>query len=292
MGKFRSLVIAFVAMLVLGGSAFAVNVTTNTFSGLADFSSSGVAQFSFTLKNVTGNATATRINWSTTTAFNTTSNDRWVRAEQYAVVAATVTKAGFNVYMYQTNLISTKYKPKNSSGTVLYRGNYVSSGTASVWVSSAASGLVRENIKNESANSGDYRCYIPIAYSLVAKSSPTITFDGTSRIWTRTEGTGAHISTIAVRTDRFLCDVADSSAANTDGTGYPEGKGHYTKIASFGGPVFGSDYYEDKDKEPLDWGSADVENYTAYMYFFGNFKNIMGKDVYGTDQLHVVQVTE
>ena len=185
MRKVRSLVVVFVAMLVLGGSVFASSISSMTYIGVADFSNAGDATFSFVLKNVSGNGNVAdkTIRWSTATAFNIGKNDSWVRANQYAVVAATVTKAGFNVYMYQTNLISTKYKPKNSSGTVLYRGNYVSSGTASVWVSSAASGLVRENIKNESANSGDYRCYIPIAYSLVAKSSPTITFDGTSRIW-------------------------------------------------------------------------------------------------------------
>ncbi len=291
MRKIRSLVVAFVAMLVLGGSVFASSISTTTYIGVADFTNAGTVTFSFVLKNVSGNGNVAdkTIRWSTA-AFNIGSNDNWVRADQYAVVTAKIEKAGVNVYMYQTNLNSTNYKPKNSSGTVLYRGNYVSSGTAWVWVSSAASGLVRQNIKYESANSGDYRCYIPIAYSLVAKSSPTITFDGTDRIWTRTDGTGAAASTIAVRTDRFLCDVADSSAAKTDGKGYPNGKGHYTKIASFGGPVFGSDYKA--NQEPIDWGSADVQDNTAYMYFFGNFKNIMGKDVYGTDQLHVVQVTE
>lgn len=253
MEKFRSLVIAFVAMLVLGGSAFAVNVTTNTFSGLADFSGSGAAQFSFTLKNVTGNATATTINWSTTTAFNTTSNDRWVRAEQYAVVAATVTKAGFNVYMYQTNGNSTVYRstiPRtNEDGSKAY------------------SGLVRSG-----SYGGEHRGYIAIAYSFVPSIQATITYDQKTA------------TTSATRADRFLIDVQ-----NTDSIGtalYPTGRVNYSMIASVCGPVF------DVDAVNGPWCGNTVANNTAYMYFFGNFKNIVGGDVYGTDQLHIVQVTE
>ena len=30
------------------------------------------------------------------------------------------------------------------------------------------------------------------------------------------------------------------------------------------------------------WGSKAVTNNTAYMYFFGNFKNIIGGDAYST----------
>ena len=265
MEKFRSLVIAFVAMLVLGGSAFAVNVTTNTFSGLADFSGSGAAQFSFTLKNVTGNATATTINWSTTTAFNTTGNDRWVRAEQYAVVAATVTKAGFNVYMYQTNGNSTVYRstiPRTSvssrtiSGTVIYS------------TTSAYSGLVRRG-----SYGGEHRGYIAIAYSFVPNIQTNITYDQRTA------------TTSAIRADRFLIDVEDKDK-NSGTALYPTGRVNYSMIASICGPVF------DVDAVNGPWCGNTVANNTAYMYFFGNFKNIVGGDVYGTDQLHIVQVTE
>ena len=58
------------------------------------------------------------------------------------------------------------------------------------------------------------------------------------------------------------------------------------KIASIAGPVFGY------DNGGWDYTGKNVANHTAYMYFFGNFKNIVGGDVYGTDQLHIVQVTE
>ena len=219
MGKFRSLVIAFVAMIVLGGSAFAVEVTTTTFIGVADFSSSGVAQFSFTLKNVAGNATALRINWSTTTAFNTTDTDRWVRADQYAVVAATVTKAGFNVYMYQTNGNSTVYQstiPRTSvssrtiSGTVIYS-------TTSVY-----SGLVRQG------SYGGERGYIPIAYSFVPNIQTTITYDQKTA------------TTSATRADRFLIDVKDKDK-NSGTALYPTGRVDYSMIASVCGPVFDVD---------------------------------------------------
>ena len=277
--KIRSLVFAFIATVVLGGgSAFAVTVATTTFTGLANFSGSGSISFSFTLKNVSNNQAVNNktINWSTSTAWNTTKNDSWVRAEQYAVVAATVTKAGFNVYMYQTNLESTKYKPKNSSGTVLYRGNYEWNGSTFVWTSSSTSGLVRENIKNESAKDGNYRCYIPIAYSFVPSIQSNITYDQKTA------------TTSATRADRYFCDIKDTKADGTPRSS--TGRDSYTLIASVCGPVFDVD----ADNGPWCGGTVvnPVVNHTAYMYFFGNFKNIIGGDVYGTDQLHIVQVTE
>ena len=254
--KIRSLVFAFIATVVLGGgSAFAaVSISSVTYSGLADFSRSGVAQFSFTLKNVTGGATATRINWSTTTAFNTTSNDRWVRAEQYAVVAATVTKAGFNVYMYQTNGNSSVYQstiPRtNEDGSKAY------------------SGLVRSG-----SYGGEYRGYIPIAYSFVPSIQATITYDQKTA------------TTSATRADRYFCDIKDTKADGKTPRS-STGRDSYTLIASVCGPVF------DVDAVNGPWCGNTVANNTAYMYFFGNFKNIVGGDVYGTDQLHIVQVTE
>lgn len=269
--KIRSLVFAFIATVVLGGgSAFAaVSISSVTYSGLADFSRSGVAQFSFTLKNVTGGATATRINWSTTTAFNTTSNDRWVRAEQYAVVAATVTKAGFNVYMYQTNGKSNVYQstiPRTSVSSSTIAGRVVYS-TTSVY-----SGLVRQG-----SYGGEHRGYIPIAYSFVPSVNASITYNQQTA------------TTSATRADRFLIDAQDKDK-NSGTPLYPTGRVDYSMIASVCGPVFDVD----ADNGPWCGGTVvnPVVNHTAYMYFFGNFKNIIGGDVYGTDQLHIVQVTE
>ena len=263
--KVRSLVVAFIATVVLGGgSVFAANVSTSTFTGLADFSGSGSVSFSFTLKNVAGNAAATRINWSTATAFNTTSNDRWVRAEQYAVVAATVTKAGFNAYMYQTNDKSTVYR------STIPRTNENKKDGVVVSTTMAYSGLVRSG-----SYGGEHRGYIPIAYSFVGTVQSSITYDQKTA------------TTSATRADRYLCDVKDTN--ETGAALYPNGRVDYTLIAtgvSACGPVF------DVDAKDGPWKGTDVTNNTAYMYFFGNFKNIVGGDVYGTDQLHIVQVTE
>lgn len=257
MGRIRSLIVAFITTVVLGGSAFAIVVSTQTYTGLADFSGAGSIAFSFTLKNVSGNANATRINWNTTNAFNTTGIDKWVRADQYAVVAATVTKAGFNVYMYQTNGNSTVYKataPRTNKDE-----------------SKVYSGLVRKG-----SGGGEHRGYVPIAYSFVSAIDPTITF--TQETSTISEN----------RADRYFCDIKDTKA-DGETPRSSTGRDNYTLIASLCGPVF------DVDIVNGPWTGKDVEKdgkHTAYMYFFGNFKNIVGGDVYGTDQLHIVQVTE
>ena len=273
MEKFRSLVIAFVAMLVLGGSAFAasVSISTSTYTGLANFGSSGNVAFSFTLRNVSNDASVSdnTIRWTSDEAFNTTDTNRWVRADQYAVVAATVTKAGFNVYMYQTNKNSTNYKAHKP------RVNYEADGKT--FVSSSTSGLVRQGVTAE--DNGNYRCYIPVAYSFVSTKTPSITFDGTP---------ASDSETIKNRSDRFLVDAGDSTYPADSGSkkGYELYAASYAKIASIAGPVFGY------DNGGWDYTGKNVANHTAYMYFFGNFKNIVGGDVYGTDQLHIVQVTE
>ena len=270
--KIRSLVFAFIATVVLGGgSAFAVTVATTTFTGLANFSGSGSISFSFTLKNVSNNQAVNNktINWSTSTAWNTTKNDSWVRAEQYAVVAATVTKAGFNVYMYQTNGKSNVYQstiPRTSVSSSTIAGRVVYS-TTSVY-----SGLVRQG-----SYGGEHRGYIPIAYSFVPSVNASITYNQQTA------------TTSATRADRFLIDAQDKDK-NSGTPLYPTGRVDYSMIASVCGPVFDVD----ADNGPWCGGTVvnPVVNHTAYMYFFGNFKNIIGGDVYGTDQLHIVQVTE
>ena len=249
MKKFMSLVVAIVATVTFGSLVFA-GVSSNTYTGFADFSDSGSAEFSFTLNNVTSDAVAQDIRWSSATAFNPGSTDKWVRSEQYAVVAATVTLAGFNVYMYQTN---------TDNGSVYQSTTPRTDGEKKVY-----NGLVRKG-----SYGGEVRGYIPLAYSFVGIKNPAITFEGTPE-------------TSQTRADRFLCDAADSNAP----TDFPDGKGNYTLIASVCGPVFGVT----DTGQP--WSGSEVENNTAYMYFFGNFRNIQGKDIYGTDRLHVVQVTE
>lgn len=257
MKKFLGLLAVLAVTAVISSSAFAVTYSTKTITAVASFVGSGVADFSFTLKNVSGNATADSIAWTSASAFVTGSTVQWVRADQYAVVAATVTKAGFNVYMYQDNKKSTVYKAYNP------RGNY----DGTVWKSSATSGLVRKGVT--SSDNGNYRCYIPVAYSMVPTMNASISYSV------------ATATTSATRADRYFADVNDS-VAKTD---YPSGIGNYTKIASLCGPVFGTG-------NEGDWTGSNVKNNTAYMYFFGGFANIIGGDEYGTDKLYVVQITE
>ena len=219
------------AVLLVSGSAYAAS-SYSTYKGIADFSNSGQALFSFTLKAVSNDAAVSdsTIRWTSADAFNTTSDDKWVRADHYAVVAATVTKAGFNVYMYQTNGQSTDFK------AVTPRTNQDGS--------KPVSGLV----------------------------NASITFDGT-------EGTPTD-----ARANRFFVDSGDKKA-----DGSSNFNKDYALIASLCGPVFGP---FDAQGAVKPWCSNDVVNHTAYMYFFGNFHDIVGGDVYGTDQIKIEQVTE
>lgn len=242
-------------LALLAGVSFAADPVVNTYKGIADFSGSGTAEFHFNVKNVNGDGAVTdsTIRWTSADAFNTTSTDKWVRADQYAEVIANVTKAGFNVYMYQTNGKSTDYK------AVTPRTNEDGS--------KPVSGLV-----NKATQGGDFQGYAPLAYSLVPTKNASITFDGT-------EGKPTD-----ARANRFFVDEGDKKAdgsANFDK--------NYALIASLCGPVFGP-FDEDGNVKP--WCSKDVTNKTAYMYFFGNFHDIVGGDVYGTDQIKIEQVTE
>ena len=257
MKKMLSLAVALVATVMLGSSVFAaVTYSTTTYTGIADFTNAGNVAFTFTLKNVSGDATVSdsTIKWTSADAFVTGSTIAWVRADQYAVVAATVTKAGFNVYMFQDN--------KNNSSD--YKAT---TGRTNADNSKAFSGLVRKG-----SNGGDYRGYIPVAYSFVGTKQANITYSQ------------ATSTTSATRADRYFGDVSDTNAASS----YPKGFGAYTKIASIVGPVFGV------DDNTGDWTGSQVTNHTAYMYFFGGFANVQGgsNDIYKTEKLYVVQVTE
>jgi len=250
-------VVSLLAVLFLfAGLSFAA-VSTNTYTGIADFSVSGETQFDFALKNVSGDATASQIAWTSPAAFVTGSTVAWVKSDQYAIVTATATKANFRVYMYQTNTKSEKYKAKtpriNADDTKVY------------------SGLV-ESVKGEK--------YVPVAYSMVPSKQSSITFDG-------------NVVTTESRSDRYFTDAADKKADGSTSNFDIE----YTEIAgsyglgrtAAGGPVFGA---YDKDKKVAPWGNG-VNGYgQAYMYFFGGFSYINGGEKYGTDQLHIVQMTE
>ena len=244
-------VVSLLAVLFLFAGLSFATVSTTTYTGIADFSNSGTIDFSFTLKNVSGDAVASQLAWTSADAFVTTTTVKWVRADQYAEVKAKVTKAGFNVYMYQTNKKSSAYKANdprhNADNSTVY------------------SGLV-----NKDNHGGDYKGYIPVAFSFVSTKNASITYDINTATVT------------ATRSDKFFMDESDSTYTKDSADGkYMQ----YTRIASLVGPVFGQGQYGD-------WTGEGIQNNTAYMYFFGGFSNITGGEVYGTDQLHVIQVTE
>jgi len=247
----KKLFVLAVAMLISSVAFAAAGITRYT--GIASFENSGEALFSFQLKNVSNNQSADQIEWTSPTAFNTTATDRWVRADQYAVVAATFTKAGVNVYMYQTNGNSTEYKavePRvNGDGT------------------KPISGLVRKG-----SNGGASRGYVPLAYSFVPTKNASITFDGTEGLPTDD------------RANRFFVDSGDKKA-----DGSANFNKNYALIASTCGPVFGP---FDANGNLAPWCSQTATDNTAYMYFFGNFHDIVGGDIFGTDQIVIEQVGE
>jgi len=229
-----------------------------TYKGEVNFTGAGYFEFDFVLSGG-----GTTISWSTSTiatssapttltVFNETGYDAWAVADQYATVKAKGSKANFYVYMYQSNKEGSDYKattPRtNADGEQVY------------------SGLV-----NKGTGGGEYRGYVPLAFSLVPsqKAAKTdghvydITFDGVEGVPTDD------------RANRFFLDKSNSKF-----------KQNYTIIAAGNcyGPVFGP---FDKDGNLAPWTSNKIQNNTAYMYFFGNFKNIQDGDVFGTDKINI-----
>lgn len=237
MKKFMSLAVALVATVMLGSTVFAA--TTN-FTATASFA--GAANFSFQLKNVNGDANATNLTWTSADAFVMGSTIAWVRADQYAVVAATITKANASVKMY------TKNKEANPD----LQPNFNEwNGTTGVAGTETYGALVRAT-----STGGAYRSYIPVFYSLVPTKNANLEFSGTD---VATED----------RADRALVDTANGEYGN----------GNYATIASLNGPVF---FTKNEQQQNVQLPSPKVQNNTAYMYFFGGFKDIIGGDTYST----------
>ena len=252
MKKFMSLAVALVAAVVVSSSAFAANKTT-PYQARAIFA--GSASFSFTLKNVADNSAATLIEWTSADAFNMTEATNWVLADQYAEVTANITKANANVYMYTDN--------KTDISSSLEPNYWKYDGTTPDPTSATYGGLVR-TAGQGTANGGAYRGYIPVYFSYTNALNSSITFDGTQRF-------GENNVNIF---DRPLADKSNAGFALADNT-----------IASLNGPTFGV------DAQTGAYPGSDLTNNTAYMYFFGGFKQIIGGDEYNTT-IYVQEVLE
>ncbi len=223
--------------LLISSAAFAA--TTSNFTATATFE--GQATFSFQLKAVSNDAGASALTWGAD-AFIMGGTTTWVRADQYAVVAATITKANASVKMYT----------KNKTANPQLQPNYTSwDGETGVAGTETYGALVRQG-----STGGPYRGYIPVFYSLVPTKNSSITFDGTD------------VATEA-RADRALVDQANGTY----------GDGNYATIASLNGPTF---FVKTQQGADVQYPSPQVQNNTAYMYFFGGFKDVIGGDTYST----------
>jgi len=245
----KKLLVLAVALLI---SSAAWAATTTNFTATATFA--GDATFSFQLKNISNDQNASNLTWAEADAFIMGGTTTWVKAQQYAVVAATITKANASVLMYTDN--KTKYGDNLDPNFNEWVNGQGKPGTE------AYGGLVR-NVNGQLPSDfvGAYRGYIPVLFSMNTQKESTnnvITSTG-SQIVVGGGTTGQPVT----RADRFLSEKGNPS--------YSAG---YATIASLNGPTFG---YGDQGA----WGGACTNN-TAYMYFFGGFKDIIGGDNYST----------
>lgn len=240
--------------LLVSSAAWAANKTT-PYVARAIFA--GEASFSFTLKYVdtTKTGTPTMIEWTSADAFNMGSTTTWVRADQYAEVTANITKANANVYMYTDN--------KTDISESLEPNYWKYNGTTPDPTSATYGGLVR-TAGQGTANGGAYRGYIPVYFSYTNALNSNITFNGTQRF-------GEDNVNIY---DRPLADKSNAGFVLADNT-----------IASLNGPTFGVDATTGA------YPGSGLTNNTAYMYFFGGFKQVIGGDEYNTT-IYVQEVLE
>lgn len=212
----------------------------------------GEASFSFTLKNISGTGTPTMIEWTSQSAFNMGEDVAWVKADQYAEVMANITKANANVYMYTNNKV-------DSGITNLQPSTWKDQQQVS---HDSYGGLVRTAGQGATVG-GEYRGYVPVYFTYSKNQNADITFDGTQR-WDKTNWIF----------DRPLADISNDGYVEADNT-----------IASLNGPTFGV------DAETGPYSADGLTNNTAYMYFFGGFKQIIGGDTYQT-KIYVKEVLE
>ena len=153
----KKLFVLAVALLI---SSAAWAASTN-FTATASFA--GNATFSFQLKNVSNNQDASNLTWLEADAFNMDGTDSWVKAQQYAVVAATITKANASVIMYTDNktLYGNSLEPNYNE--------WIGEGDDATGKpgTEAYGGLVR-NVNGDLPTDfkGAYRGYIPVLYSM------------------------------------------------------------------------------------------------------------------------------
>ncbi len=155
MKKVFSLLAVLAVTVFMASSVWALTSTTVT--SVANFSSAGTVEFTFELKNVDGDGTATAINWPISSIPLNVTNTAWTTATTYAVIGATVTKSNGAIYMYQDN--------KNDQSAYQATSPRVE-GDNDIY-----SGLV--NVATH-GGSMDIRGYVPMCYQLTTtKTAPS-----------------------------------------------------------------------------------------------------------------------
>ncbi len=244
MKKFFGVLAVLAVTAMISSSVFAAKFT-KSITASATFA--GAASISFDLFNVSGDSAATTLEWTNANAFNMGEVPTWIAADQYAKVVANITKANSFVYMYTDNKTTN---PNLQPDYTKWQGETPVAGTETY------GGLVRAG-----GTGGTFRGYIPVLFSYVAtKGVPTLNVNST---------TGAVTETVTNdQSDRYLSDKSNG-----------EYNQNYTTIAALNGPTF---FTKDTAGADVQYPSTSVKDNTAYMYFFGGFKNIIGGDTYST----------
>lgn len=236
-----------VAALFVSSSAFAaVNYTAS-----ADFSSiAGQVEFSATMKTVSQNTTVSNIGWDVDNTYvGSTEANNWKAANVYVEMTKTITKAGGAVYLYQDN------KASGATAAYVAENPRYNAGDVKVY-----SGLVKEDSKG-GADGYIVMSFKPSKDLLTASQLASLNLQPEKAgVVTPTEDNPEGKDYVA----KFFSDLSDdgfSSATSIE----------YRTIADENGYV----------------GLSDTKNVSkAYMYFGGNFVNVMGGTKYGSN--HVI----
>ncbi len=247
MKKFLSLV---VAALFVSSSAFAAK----DFTASADFSNiAGSVTFDAVLKAVSNDATASAIGWSVDTSYvGNTGDNNWKAANVYAEMTKTITKAGGAVYLFQDN----KASASGAAADYVAAEPRFNEGDVKVY-----SGLVKAGSGGGAGGDG----YVVMSF----KPSTT-------------KLTSSQLTSFNLQPEKE--GVVEPTQDN------PKGKDYVAK--------FFSDQSDDgfSSATSLTYRTiADENGYVglentknvekAYMYFGGNFVNVMGGTKYGSNHI-------
>ena len=268
MKKFFSLAFILTTLFIYSNILFAdvpvfpAGGTSATVDVVADFNNKGKAEFSIELKNIYDDEDVNEIEWMVQDIILKQHSDQWKWSTTYAVIKSTVTDPKVNYYLYQKNTKSTVYTSTAPRTNVDEQGNK----------SYVYSGLV-----NQQTQGGDYNGYVPLSFLFTANKLSSSDLQKTYDPEILTSDKVA----------RYFTDEADK-----DKDGGSKFDLQYTVVAcaNTGGIAF---YPYEEGGAYAPWTPKSVqESKTAYMYFGGNFVDVFLNDIFGTDQIFIIEVVE